>query len=201
MLALGSSVLSTHEFNEMRLLDTLVSIDATLSGASAERIPHTGAGNWARGCARASLSEAATIRKLTLLATEGSLMGDGEELLMDSVSTSGGALGKLAPRSFAILRAAVLVASLLSNFPIEVWALCTIALSRNSDMEGLLLCANCTVSTAILALFSALVKLAPFSFTIDRAAHLCAWPVLHSFMFGLALVATMLGVLGHDELT
>lgn len=201
MLALGSSVLSTHEFNEMRLLDTLVSINTTLSGATAERIPHTGAGNWARGCARASLSEAATIRKLTLLATECGLMGDGEELLMDSVSTSGGALGKLAPRSFAILRAAVLVASLLSNFPIEVWALCTIALSRNSDMEGLLLCANCTVSTAILALFSALVKLAPFSFTIDRAAHLCAWPVLDLLMFVVALLATMLGEHIDFELT
>lgn len=55
------------------------------------------------------------------------------------------------------------------------------------------MCANCTVSTAILALFSALVKFAPFSFTINRAAHLCAWPVLDLFVFPLALVATMLG--------
>lgn len=192
MLALGSSMLSSHLFNEMRLPDTLVSIDAALSRASAERIPETGAINWARGCARASLSEAAAISKLALLATKGGLMGDCEELLMDTISASGGALAERAPRSFAVLRAAVLVASLLANFSIEVRALLTIALSRNRDLEGLLLCANCTVGTAILALFSALVKLAPFSFTIHRAAHLCAWPVLHMFMFELALVAAML---------
>jgi hypothetical protein len=192
MLALGSSVLSSHLLNEMRLPDTLVSINTALGRAAAKDIPETRAVNWARGCAWARLSEAAAISEVALLATEGSLMGDCEELLVDSISASGGALAELAPVSFAILRAAVLVASLLSNFSIKVWALLTIALSRDRDVEGLLLCADCTVSTAILALLGALVKLTPFTFAIHRAAHLCAWPVLHVFMFELALDATML---------
>jgi len=201
MLALGSSVLSTHGFNEMGLPDTLVSIDTTFSRASSEDIPHTLAVNWARRCARASLSEAAAISEWALSTSERSMMGDSVEFLVDAVSASGGALAETTPRSFAILRAAVLVASLLSNFSISMRALLSIALSRNSDMESLLLCANCTIGTAILALFGALVKFAPFAFAIDRAAHLCAWPVLHSFMFVIALDATMFGWLGHQELT
>merc|ERR1719261_2286958 len=114
------------------------------------------------------------------------MMGDGVQFLMDSISASGGALAKLAPRSFAILRAAVLVASLLSNFSIGVWALFSIALSCVKDMESLLLCTNCTIGTAILALFGALVKFAPFSDAGFRAALLSAWLVLHVLMFELA---------------
>jgi len=200
MLALGSSMLSTDSFNEMRLPHTLVSVNAALSGATAKDIPHTLAVNWARRCVGALLSEAATISEWALSTSERCMMGDGVEFLMDSIAARGGALAELAPRSFAVLRAAVLVARLLSNFSISVWALLSIALGRNRDVEGLLLCTNGTISTAILALFGALVKLAPFPFTIDRAAHFCAWPVLHVFVFELALDATMLGSLSHDEL-
>lgn len=161
-IALSSTVLGLDEFNEMFLLNTLVVIDTTFCRAMAPmRIPFTLAINWAWFGVRACFSEFATILPLAFLATKSSVMGDGVGLLSISVATRSGALTKLAPITFAVLWAAMFIAVLLKNFTMFCRALLSAAFSLNSDREGLLLCSNCTIATAILALLSALVKTTP----------------------------------------
>lgn len=110
---------------------------------------------------RACFSEFAGVLPRAFLATKGSLMGDGVGLLAISRTTSGGALTELAPRSFAILWAAVLIAGLLIHFAIFVVACFTTTFRLHRNREGPLFSSNGTIATAILAFFSALVKFAP----------------------------------------
>lgn len=117
--------------------------------------------NWAWCCVRACFGEAACVLPRALLATKSSLVGDGVSLLSDSSATRSGALTELAPSSFAVLWAAMLVALLLVDFTILVVASGATTLRLHRDGENSLLSSNGTVATAILAFFSALVKLAP----------------------------------------
>jgi len=103
----------------------------------------------------------ASVLVWAFLATKSSLMGDGVGLLLVSIATRSRALTILTPRTFAMLWAAMFIAISLENFIVFCRALLTTTFGLHSDGEGLLLCSNCTIATAILALFSALVKAAP----------------------------------------
>jgi hypothetical protein len=54
---------------------------------------------------------------------------------LDSISARGGALGELIPCSDAVLWAALVVADLLLNCVMDVWALLATMLSLHSDSE------------------------------------------------------------------
>jgi hypothetical protein len=67
--------------------------------------------------------------------TISSRAGDAIGALLDSISTRGGALREVSPSSNAILWAALIVADLLLNCVMDVWALLATMLSLHSDSE------------------------------------------------------------------
>lgn len=161
-LARISTMLSLDEFNEVLLFDALVAVDTALCGAMApHRVPFTLAMDRAWLQVIACFGVFASVLVWAFLATKSSLMGDGVGLLLVAIATRSRALTVLTPRTFAVLWAAMFIAISLKHFTVFCRALLTTTFGLNSDSEGLLLCSNCTVATAILALFSALVKTAP----------------------------------------
>jgi hypothetical protein len=132
-------------------------------------------------------------------ATMGSRTADAIGALLDSISTRGGALREVSPSSNAILWAALIVADLLLNCVMDVWALCTTILSLHSDSVFARLRANGTIALTVSALLTAFGPFAPRSFTRNGAWIIAAGLNLHVAMLMRAIRATMLCRLRHFE--
>jgi len=125
-------------------------------------------------------------------ATKSSRAADAIGALLDSISTRGGALREVSPSSNAILWAALIVADLLLNCVVDVWALFATMLSLHSDGELARLRANGTVALTVSALLTAFGPFAPRSFTRNGARIIAAGLNLHVAILMRAIWATML---------
>jgi len=152
----------------------------------------TRAVNWAWTSVFTRLSVTLFVAVRALLATIGSWVCDGIEALCDTISTRCGALAKLTPGSFTVLRAALLIARLLLLLAMRMRALGSTVLGRHVHSVFPFRGSSCTIVAAVSALLRAITPSTPGSFTIDWARLCVAGFVFHVLMFDGAFQASML---------